>query len=440
MARFKTRHWVFALLSAVFSVTAADAHSMYQSAVMLDFAGREIHAELQLPLERTEVALGQSVDSRSLNSVRTELTAYISTRFHAYTSNGSPFGVRLESPLTLERVDGAPYVVARLLLIAPNKGDGNRFDLEDDVLLDRIPYQVALVSIRSDWSSSVFANDPQLIGVINRDSRSVMIDRTAGSWFTGFGSIFRLGVRHIAEGTDHLLFLLALLLPAPLALSHSRWRSPAGVRESLIRILKVVTAFTIGHSITLALAALGIVHVPARPIEVLIAVSILVSAIHAIRPIFPGRESAIAGFFGLIHGLAFATTLGELGLGRWERVASIFAFNIGIETMQLIVVVATMPSLILLSRSRAYAALRVGGAVFAGLASAGWIAERLFDQHTPVDFVVDGLAHHADWIACLLLLVSIVVACVTALSAESSPYEFAAIKGRITGPSRPQQT
>ena len=101
----------------------------------------------------------------------------------------------------------------------------------------------------------------------------------------------------------------------------------------------------------------------------LIAISILVSAIHALRPIFPGREAAIAAFFGLIHGLAFAATLSELGLGRWERVAGILAFNLGIETMQMIVVAVTMPSLLLMSRTRAYPVLRISGALFAGLVS-----------------------------------------------------------------------
>jgi hypothetical protein len=223
----------------------------------------------------------------------------------------------------------------------------------------------------------------------------------------GFASIFRLGIRHIAEGTDHLLFLLALLLPAPLLAAGSRWSGFAGARHSLSQILRVVTAFTLGHSITLALAAWGVVHVPSRPIEVLIAVSILVSALHAWRPLFPGREAAIAAFFGLIHGLAFATTLGQLGLGRWERVASILAFNLGIETMQLVVVLVTMPSLVLLSRTRAYPLLRIGGAFFAGLASLGWMVERLLNVHTPIDVVVDAAAHRAVWIAGALLLISL---------------------------------
>ena len=224
----------------------------------------------------------------------------------------------------------------------------------------------------------------------------------------GFASIFRLGMRHIAEGTDHLLFLLVLLLPAPLLALGSRWAGYAGARRSLFQILKVVTAFTIGHSITLALAALGLVRVPSRPIEVLIALSILLSAIHALRPLFPGREALIAAFFGLIHGLAFAATLEQLGLGRWERVAGILAFNLGIETMQLIVVAATIPSLVLMSRTRAYPFLRIGGALFAGVASLGWIAERLLGVRNPVDVVVNSVARHGVSIAVGLFLLSIV--------------------------------
>jgi hypothetical protein len=223
----------------------------------------------------------------------------------------------------------------------------------------------------------------------------------------GFPSMFRLGMRHIAEGTDHLLFLLALLLPAPLLVFRSRWAGFAGVRHSVLQILKVVTAFTIGHSITLALAALGLVRAPSRPIEVLIAFSILVSAAHALRPVFPGREAGIAAGFGLMHGLAFAATLQNLGLHWWERVVSVLGFNLGIESMQLIVVSAAMPSLVLLSRTHAYSLFRIGGALFAMFASAGWIAERLLNVHNPIGGVVDSVAHRALWIAPILFLISV---------------------------------
>ena len=227
------------------------------------------------------------------------------------------------------------------------------------------------------------------------------------AWLNGgqFTSLFRLGMRQIGEGTDHLLFLLVLLLPAPLIAGASRWEQTAGVRQSLLRILSIVTAFTIGHSITLSLAAMNVVHVPEHPIEVLIAISILISAIHAMRPLFPGREAWIAAFFGLIHGLAFAATLDRLGLSRWERVAGILAFNLGIETMQTVATV--LPSLLLLSRSRAYPLVRNAGAALAAAASAGWITERLFGVQSRVDLIVDHLARHAVVGAAVLFMVSL---------------------------------
>jgi hypothetical protein len=230
--------------------------------------------------------------------------------------------------------------------------------------------------------------------------------QAAAGNFGGIGNMFRLGMRHIAEGTDHLLFLLVLLIPSPLVSAGSRWAGSAGLRRSFTHILRVVTAFTLGHSMTLALAAFGLVVLPSRPVEVLIAVSIFVSAVHAIRPLFPGREPAIAAFFGLVHGLAFAATLGQLGLQRWARLANVFAFNVGIEAMQLAVVAAILPSLLLLSSTRAYSWFRIGGASFAAIASAGWIAERLLNVGGPVDFMVDAVAQRAVWLAAALFVAS----------------------------------
>ena len=229
-----------------------------------------------------------------------------------------------------------------------------------------------------------------------------------GTWNSSqFRSLFDLGMRHIAEGTDHLLFLLALLLAAPLCVSGSRWGPPASVRQTLRRIIGIVTAFTVGHSITLALAALGVVRVPEQPVEALIAASILVSAVHAFRPIFPGKEGWVAAVFGLVHGLAFATVLDRIGLVHWEKVTGILAFNLGIEAMQLVVVASILPSLMLIGRTRAYPIVRIGGAVFAATAAVGWLVERLSGMETPVDKIVNGVAQQALWIAVACFLATL---------------------------------
>ncbi len=387
----------------------AEAHSMYQAAVVLDFHGGTVEAELQLPVERLQTALGISLTRQSIDRESARVTEYIVSHFSATLADGRPFRIDEIGFPHLFSIDGAPYVVARFRLTPPGDSGADLFDLHCDVLLDRIPAQVTLVSTRTDWRTSTFANDPQLIGVLREGDRTVRIDRRDGNWWHGFGSLFRLGMRHIAEGTDHLLFLLALLLPAPLVAVHGEWWRYAGVRRCLLQIARVVTAFTLGHSVTLAAGAMDLVRVPSRLIETLIAVSILVSAVHAFRPIFPGREAVIAGCFGLVHGLAFATTLAELGLGPWERAAGIFGFNLGIEAMQLMVVAAALPSLILLSRSPVYSPIRIGGALFAGVAATGWIAQRLWGAPNPVDAVVAALAQRAIWIALGLTLLAIVI-------------------------------
>lgn len=398
--------WLIVLLVGLGSARQAEAHSMYQSAVLLDFHTGTVEVRLELPPSRLEKAFGQSLRPETFDSVRWKLESYVLQRLHADTE-GQAWTIRFSHPMRWETVGGAEYIIADLDLIPPGQTSARRFNLEDDVITDTLSNHVVLVSVRSDWSTSTFANDPELLGILNGAERSISINRDQGDWEKGFRSVFHLGTRHIAEGTDHLLFLLALLLPAPLLRVGERWNGFAGVRHGLTKILQVVTAFTLGHSVTLALAAFGMVHVPANLIEVLIAVSILVSAIHAFRPMFPGKEAVIAASFGLIHGLAFASTLAELGLHRWERVASILAFNLGIEAMQLLVVLCVMPSLMILSQTRFYPLFRLIGAAFAALAAAGWIVERSFHVELHVDAAVNVLAQHSVWFTVSLFFVAV---------------------------------
>ncbi|RZK61802.1 MAG: HupE/UreJ family protein, partial [Hymenobacter sp.] len=171
-----------------------------------------------------------------------------------------------------------------------------------------------------------------------------------------------------------------------------------GVGYSVGRLLKVVTAFTIGHSLTLLLGALGWVRLPGQPVEVLIAVSILVSAGHAGRPLFAGREAWVAAGFGLVHGLAFASTLAGLHLDASRMGLSILGFNLGIELMQLLVIALTVPWLLLLSCTPAYPAVRLGGAALAGLAAVAWLVERLSGQPNALTVLVAQAVPYALWL------------------------------------------
>lgn len=225
-----------------------------------------------------------------------------------------------------------------------------------------------------------------------------------GTW-AGFTSLVRLGMRHISEGTDHLLFLLVLLLPAPLVATGARWSGYGGLKRSFSQLVRITTAFTIGHSLSLAVAAAGWLRAPSAHVEVLIAVSILVSAVHAIRPIFPGREAHIAGGFGLVHGLAFATMISGIGIDPMHVALTVLGFNIGIELMQFIIILVTVPWLVLMARTRSYDLFRVTGGSLAGTAACAWIGERSFGFSNPFGTYI---AHVADNEPVLLVLLATV--------------------------------
>jgi hypothetical protein len=171
-----------------------------------------------------------------------------------------------------------------------------------------------------------------------------------------------LGVEHIIGGIDHLLFLLALL-----ALATSLWQT-----------VKIITAFTVAHSITLSLAALGMVDVPSSIVEPLIAASIVWVAVeNLVAASGTGRRWLIAAVFGLIHGLGFASALTELGLSRDALVGALIGFNVGVELGQLVFVAVVMPPFIWASRPGRLPRLPQIVSAAVALIGAGWFVQRI---------------------------------------------------------------
>jgi hydrogenase/urease accessory protein HupE len=167
--------------------------------------------------------------------------------------------------------------------------------------------------------------------------REVHVSLSAGQTARGAGSFFALGVEHILIGFDHLLFLLALVL--------------RGGR--LWSLLKIVTAFTIAHSITLALAALDVVNLPSRLVEATIALSIAyVAAENLFLRQTVSHRWAVSFLFGLVHGFGFSSVLRELGLPTEGLVWSLLSFNLGVEAGQALAVAVALPLLLALRRTR----------------------------------------------------------------------------------------
>ncbi len=201
----------------------------------------------------------------------------------------------------------------------------------------------------------------------------------------------RAGFEHIRTGLDHLLFLFTLLLPATSIVRSGTWVGTRSWRDSIIQTVKIASAFTLGHSLSLTLSALGWVTLPAKPVEILIALSIAVTAIHAIRP-FPIRFFLmIPFFFGLIHGLAFAQLLKNLLLFQSDLPVALVSFNIGIELGQLLIILATLPTLFMLSKFRYFPWLRIGTAIAILVLAELWIGERAFSLKNPATPLVNFL-------------------------------------------------
>jgi HupE / UreJ protein len=242
---------------------------------------------------------------------------------------------------------------------------------------------------RIDLDTTLFPYDPNHQTFVNvyegealrqqaiLDARHSTFTYYAGSW-QGIGAVLGTfvpaGAYHIAIGPDHLLFLLGLLL----------------IGGSLRRLGLIVTAFTLGHTVTLSLAALGVVTPPGQFIEPLIALSVVLvgvdnllvgggsgaPAVSAARDLRPW----MAGLFGLVHGFGFASVLREFGLPREALGWSLFGFNLGVEVGQLAFVLPVAALLAWIRRRAPLAGSRLAmvGSVIVALAGAYWFVQRVF--------------------------------------------------------------
>ncbi len=200
---------------------------------------------------------------------------------------------------------------------------------------------------------------------------------------SGFSGFLSSGIAHIAGGVDHVLFLLCLLLPAVLQRQHTansgRWIARDNVTGALVTVIWIATAFTIAHSLTLALATFGVVRIPARVIEPLIALTIVVTALNNVWPVVTRRLAAVAFAFGLIHGFGFAEVLVPLSLPRGDLALALLGFNLGVEIGQIAIVATAFVVLAALRRWSGYPRriLALGSSAIATI-SLLWFIERVF--------------------------------------------------------------
>lgn len=221
-----------------------------------------------------------------------------------------------------------------------------------------------LVAVTTEGGTQTFVMTPA--------SRRISLGSAGSGGFGRLVGFVEDGTYHIFIGYDHVLFLLTLLIGTFAMRGEGR-----PLKQRFYEAVKVVTAFTVAHSLTLGLAAFGFVTVPTSLTESLIAVTIMLAALNNIWPVISRRLWLVALGFGLVHGLGFANVLAELDLPRENLLGALFAFNLGVELGQLAILFAALPVIVLVTRTAVLDRFAVP-AVNLGIAAVGamWFADR----------------------------------------------------------------
>jgi HupE / UreJ protein len=210
--------------------------------------------------------------------------------------------------------------------------------------------------------------------IVVRDGSPIRIDLAD---HTSVASFVREGVLHIFGGIDHILFLLCLVLPAVFQTKRARWQAATSMRDVALEVLETVTAFTLAHSITLVISAVGLISLPSRFVETAIALSVVAAALNNLFRTIDARW-AVAFALGLLHGFGFSSVLIDLGLPSRELIGALLGFNVGVEIGQAAIVLVTIPVLYLIRRTLAYQALLWGGSGAVACIAAIWSYQRCF--------------------------------------------------------------
>jgi hypothetical protein len=361
------------LIAAAFGLASSSAaHDSGYAYLRLQVEGGQIQGELELSSRDARFLLG--IPAEFTNSVawaeilerQSQLIRYATGGLNIRNSSGD-CPLSLASPPLL-RLEERDYALINFVALCPAGGES--VSVQYDLLFEHDSSHRALLAISEPGrtQTAVFLNDQRHFELSVRDT-------TKSHHFVAY---LREGLSHIATGFDHLLFLVVLLLPATAVWRNGSWVPRQDSRAVVIEIAKVVSAFTLAHSLTLALAAFGWISLPPRWVEVAIAASVLVAAFNNLQPFIRMSPWILAFSLGLIHGLGFATLLGILGLPLGAKGVALMAFNLGVELGQLLIVAVCLPVLLSLRYTRHYrrAVIELPSLLIAWIAAV-WVVERI---------------------------------------------------------------
>jgi hypothetical protein len=392
---------LLAALVAPFAIAStAGAHTGKQSYVYLEIFDTAIAGRVEYPIADLNRVLGLDIPLSSEGSLEAleenaeEIQEYTREHLAIGPADGSTEWTLEFGEVDYLDISTLSYAIFEFEVTERLDPAPRTFRLAYDAIIEAGDRDGFLL-IATDWGSGTFNNEGDEFLRYSENNTDQIVDLDDTSWFRGMSGVVVLGADHIRIGTDHILFVLALVLPSVLVFARKRgeakaeWQPSSSFGSTLWRVMKIVTMFTVAHSITLALGGLGIVELSPRFVETVIALSIAAAALHNIHPIFVNKEWALAFGFGLFHGFGFAGLLADLGLDRSRRVPSLLGFNIGVEFGQSAIILMVFPMLFIMRRSPLYVPLMKAGSVLLSLIAMAWATERIFDYDTSVNSLVE---------------------------------------------------
>jgi hypothetical protein len=375
-------HLFFMLVACTCWLPVAQAHKASDSYLTVRATDRHIDGQWDIALRDLDFAIGLDTDGNGeltwdeIRSRHADIAAYAMARL-ALATHDTPCPLTVSEHLIDEHTDGA-YAVMRFTGECAQKIDA--LDIRYSFLFELDPQHKGL--LRLDYDGATNGTTTAIFDPERTSQRFTLAARSqwAQRW-ARFGDYLKHGIWHIWIGFDHILFLISLLLPAVLAFRGRQWKPAEDFRSAFADVLKIVSAFTVAHSITLTLAAVGIVSLPSRWVESAIAASVVLAALNNVLPFFQGQRWMVAFAFGLIHGFGFASVLIDLGLPKSALALALLGFNLGVEIGQLVIVAAFLPIAHILRETWVYRRLVFtgGSAVIASVATV-WFVERAFDM------------------------------------------------------------
>lgn len=367
---------------------AAIAHDIKQGYVFLTIGDKSIEGRLEINIVDLNEALSLDLatdKSVSADDIKPHLQV-IKAYFNDRVSIDLGQGLVLDefSFHSIEQVQflAFPFSIDNL----PATPD--YIDFEYTVLFDVNTEHRGFVIIENDWRSGTFNQEANIALVFSPEETNRRLDLTESTVTQGYIEMFKLGVHHIWYGLDHILFLFALLLPCVLYRTKNEWEAKEKFLPSFIYVVKIVSIFTLAHTITLSAATLGFVSLSSRVVESIIAISIAVAALDLLRPIFRGRIWLIIFAFGLFHGFGFASVLSDYPIPPSYLTWSLLAFNLGVEAGQITIVALVVPILFLLRKQSFYIPIILKlGAVLLIVIAMYWFIERAFEIDLPAGSV-----------------------------------------------------